>query len=535
MSDEDLSQKSQSIDIEHLQDLIRPIRELSAVWDIPLSHYLDSYLESLANIDFNNDFTPDMLNFSQAGLFLQGSTNVLAKKVKHLYDLATSSVSFDTLEGGDKAQGKRKRKNDPLDYIVDDKLAPIEDPDVMSSTTALTEKTQRQDITTMPKIPLCLLSSIDSQTTSEITSSYRVNSVPDEHYSVILLDPTINIEDLPEQDLYEETSIEPPPMLLEADNKVDQAIDSTEKQNEQVESQQDKVDEDNALQPPPLPDNRNNEEEDLGNADMNQPPLPDNAVEDDDEKIVLLDPDQTKLSKFLKPLKVMKKFRIPKSFNEKTERKKDTKNRFHDDIFLEMFNEIKSLAIDKKPKDEKIQPFNDISKEEGRDYIMNDIDSYQDDVPLPDIDSAEDEPVNGNNGDFAPPLPNYSPSLTINNDAYYDLCRSMIDKMIEMGEKQVYKTEQNQVLSAWEKKIGPKLDNDLKRPAFKIDECEKWTLDVLRSHDGSILFADLTADLENHQISRVFLAVLVLANKEKVRIDENASKGSNFNIYLTEK
>ena len=220
MSDEELSQSSQSNDIEHLQELIRPIRELSAVWDINLGNYLDSYLKTIEKIDIKNDFTPDMLNFSQAGLFLQGSTNVLAKKVKHLYDLATSTASFDTLEGGDKAQSKRKRKNDPLDYIVDDKLAPIEDPDVLSSPPALNEKAQRQDITTMPKIPLCLLSSIDSQTTSENTS-FRVNLVPDEHFSVILLDPTINLDEIPEQDLNEEIQPELP-NAYELENKADQ-------------------------------------------------------------------------------------------------------------------------------------------------------------------------------------------------------------------------------------------------------------------------------------------------------------------------
>lgn len=535
MSDEELSQKSQSTDIEHLQELIRPIRELSAVWNIPLSEYLDSYLQSLADININNDFTPDMLNFSQAGLFLQGSTNVLAKKVKHLYDLATSTVSFDTLEGGDKSQGKRKRKNDPLDYIIDDKLAPIEDPDVLSSAPTLAEKTQRQDITTMPKVPLCLLSSIDSQTTSENTS-FRVNLVPNERYSIILLDPTINVDELPEPELYDENAGDLP-NPYEAD-KADQTEGNinTEKTNEQ-DNQNDKNDNEQ-MQPPPLPDVRGNEEEDVG--DQVLPPLPENEHEEEEEedlKIVLLDPDSTKLTKFLKPMKKMKKFRIPKSFNEKAENTKVAKKHFNDGIFLEMFDEIKSLRKEKNPKEQQYNPFEALSKEEGREHILNDLDSYQDeDLPVPDIGLPDEEPINyDNNVDYTLTPPHYStPTLASSGITYYDLCKSFISKMVESGERRVHKTEQNQVLSSWEKKIGPKLENDLKRPAFKIDECEEWTIDMLKSHKGSILFAELTADLENHEISRVFLAVLVLANKERVRIDENASKGTNFNIFLNE-
>lgn len=531
MSDEELSQSNQPINIENLQELIRPIRELSTVWNIRLGDYLDSFLKNISSIDFNNNFTPDLLNFSQAGLFLQGSTNVYAKKVKHLYDLATSSVSFDTLEGGDKAQGKRKRRNDPVDYIVDDKLAPIEDPDVLTTPPSLVEKTQRQDITTMPKIPLCLLSSIDSETSSENTS-FRVNLVPDEHFSVILLDPTINLEKLSEPKLNEENPLDLP---YENENKAaDQGEENAneEKQNPQNENQ-------NEQQPPTLPDSRNNEEEDIEDHALPPPPtLPsDNEEDDNDElKIDLLDPDSTKLSSILKPMKKMTRFRIPKSFNEKTEKSKGFKKHFNDGIFLEMFEEIKSLRKDNTPKEiQEEQPFADISTKEGREHILNDLDSYQDeDLPIPDM--PDDEDANYDTiPDFASEHPYIStPSLVSNEITYLDLCRSMINKMVESGNKQVHKTEQDEILSSWEKRIGPKLEKDLKRPEFKIDECEDWTIDILKSHKGSILFGDLTADLEYHQISRVFLAVLVLANKQKVKIDENASKGTNFHIYLNE-
>lgn len=493
--------QTSSMDIEHLEELIRPIRELSTVWNIPLSEYLDNFLLNLSTIDFQEEYSPEALDFSKVGLFLQGSTNILAKKVKHLYDLATSSVSFETLENGEKVAGKRKRRNDPLDYVVDDKLINIEDPEVASSgqIKEIDESQIRQDITTMPKVPLCLLSAIDTKSTND-NASFRVNIVPDENYSVIMLDPEQKIE-VPEEPVIDFVSF--PEAISEPKNtEEEEENDPKEKEDHNEE-----------------PTNKIQEYE--GDFDFN-PTFP--AVED--EEPAFLDPDSNTLQKFMKPMKVMKRFRIPSTFDE-TRSKKNIKKPFHNDIFNELFEQVKLFRKTRKEA-AKYQTFENIRNEEGHEHIMNDVDLYQD-FPEPAIPEYDDNNTVEFN-DFEPIIS--SPLAASKTMSYADLCRSMIKAMVESGEKQVHKTEQNQKLSDWEKKIGPRLEKELKKPEFMIDECEEWALDVLRSHDGHIMFSELTSDLDKQEVSHVFLAILVLANKEKVRIDNGASQGQNFNVYL---
>ena len=79
-----------------------------------------------------------------------------------MYNLAVLKAS--SSDENDKDQKKRKRK--VVEWVVDDKLAPIDDPDACENI-QLTEDNPRIEITTMPKIPFCLLTSLDSQYTND--------------------------------------------------------------------------------------------------------------------------------------------------------------------------------------------------------------------------------------------------------------------------------------------------------------------------------------------------------------------------------
>ena len=520
-------QRSNSVDIENLQELIKPIRELSAVWDIPLGNYLDSFLNNLNNVDFSQNFSPEMLNFSQAGLFLQGSTNILAKKVKHLYDLATSSLSFDTLEADDENHHKRKRKT--FEWTVDDKLANIEDPDIVETLKTVDDSQIRIEITTMPKIPFCLLHSLEAQTDKR--KRYRIDSIPDEDYSIILLDPNQDLRSLGEPSgrrmvdfnlPNEQDGMFPPPMIQPQ---------ITENGEEEEIKEKDKESKDNDEEN----ENKDNDEEKENNQEREKV-MQFMITSDDDMNnfgpIRFLDPDSPAPSILLRPVKKLKKHNIPKSFQDSKTKKQSLKKPFHNNIFQELFEQVKEYRRQKEHV-QKIQEISAISEENGREHIINEMDSYQEDLQQDDYNDL------GFNNDFiqdSPPLPQFSsPNFTsLNNLSYIDLCRNMIQKMIEMGEKKVQKTRQNKILSEWEAKIEPILENNLKKKAFSIDECEEWILDMIKSHNGKVTFDLLKSGLESHEISRIFFTTLDLANKRKLKLDDNVQTGTNFNIEIIE-
>jgi hypothetical protein len=91
-----------------LQKLLRPVRELDALWEIRLRQYLDPYLEYLSNLVLDDDGND--LNCPEAGLFLQSTTHIYAKKVRQLDDLATkATVVVDSIEPEKKWNQPRQR------------------------------------------------------------------------------------------------------------------------------------------------------------------------------------------------------------------------------------------------------------------------------------------------------------------------------------------------------------------------------------------------------------------------------------------
>lgn len=496
-----------TIDTEKLQEILRPIRELSAVWDVPLSEYLDSYLENITNIEFGDEYDPNTLNFSQAGLFIQGSTNIFAKKVKHLYNLAVLKAS--SSDENDKDQKKRKRK--VVEWVVDDKLAPIDDPDACENI-QLTEDNPRIEITTMPKIPFCLLTSLDSQSTND--SSYRVNSVPDEKYSVILLDPSINLDN-EKIDVFDDDDDDTMPFPL--GNKEEEEMgDIVKNANLSTEEEEDRNDDEaESLLPPPKQDSDSDENEN-------------EVIETKEMK--KLDPDSLGLSSLLKPFKMMQNPKIPTSFmNKEISQKKHSMKPFHLDLFEEMFHELKEVRANMK-KEKQIENISSITEEDGREQVLNDLDTYvEEDIPLPLAEEYDDDSNNISSQTFI--------SLPGGNSSYLELCVNSIHQMIQMGREQVMKNPVSTALDSWERKISPVLENEQKMKPFNMDETLEWIEEMLKLHEGEMTFKQLTSELELHEVSRVFFSLLILANQRKLKIEtiNQKSNDDDYKIILLEK
>jgi hypothetical protein len=133
-------------------------------------------LQDLTNPEIPKDSELELISFSQTGLFLQGSTNIYARKVKRLYDMA---VNLATDYDGE-TEKDRKRKRTAIVWVIDDVLAPIEGPEEVD-TTMYDGEELRLRITTMPTFPFCLSHSLEVSSGSlhEDSATFHLDTVPD--------------------------------------------------------------------------------------------------------------------------------------------------------------------------------------------------------------------------------------------------------------------------------------------------------------------------------------------------------------------
>ena len=79
------SQGNSSIDDQRFAELLKPIKDLTVNWSVPLAKYLEDYYEELHDLQINLDGHVTKVNFAEAALFLQGTASVYSKKVEFLW------------------------------------------------------------------------------------------------------------------------------------------------------------------------------------------------------------------------------------------------------------------------------------------------------------------------------------------------------------------------------------------------------------------------------------------------------------------
>ena len=514
--------QSQTLDLERLQELLRPIRELSAVWDINITNFLDDYLTKVSEIDLSEDFNPETLNFSQAGLLIQGTTNIYAKKVKHLYDLVTSSSAIpDTDEA---AQKNKKRQRKTIEYVKDEKLIPIELPETVDSTMLDTDE-PRLEVTTMPKIPFCLLHSLDSKTQSGQTN-FRINNVPNQENGVIILDGSQQFSTLTVRDEEQFSGSElesdipdsaPPP--IPSDNGGDDGdipIPTNDDESDIGAPAQD-----NESDFVPQPESTNDADDNL--SQQQQAIRPKRRERKKKEKeAVLLDPDALVKTVQRRPYKKMPKIKIPTSFGGKDKPRGKFQTPFHEELFGELNNKINEYRK-KREKQENIEALQQIPVGDGRDHIAAAYDSYYD--PGFDVPSDADDEDDG-------PAPLDIPEDDM-HEQYAEICKKYIKDMVEDGKKGTKLSDTLKAFNEWETKLTPVLEAEKKRKGFDITETRKWIVLMASEKGGTINFSNLTSSLLPHEISRVFLSSLFLSNSGDISISNyNPENTNDFTITL---
>ena len=117
------------------KELIEPLRDLAANWDIDIADSLNHYLEELDGLNITFDAThPSNINFAEAALLIQGSTSIYSRKVEYLYKLVMQSLEFITNQNkanNPTANGKQRANNNNNAAIDEERLLFGSEPDYL--------------------------------------------------------------------------------------------------------------------------------------------------------------------------------------------------------------------------------------------------------------------------------------------------------------------------------------------------------------------------------------------------------------------
>lgn len=467
--------QSQGISPEDLAQLLRPVRDYTALWHIPLANYLDTFHSEL-RIGHVSDGDPDPdgheVNFSQAALFIQAITGIFDRKVSHLYGIVMSAKVPNEPEHSDRKHRKAKES----DWIVDGELVRVEEPEGVPTLRSSSEA-PLPDRTLMPRSPVCFLHSLEGPTRSSPGGSFRLDAVPDSKTSVIVLDPMHRFGQFDEARVRveEEEDVNEPAPQPESDSEFEA--------------------------PPPFPQEFAEE-------------LPEVVeVESDGEEqrprftTLALDKETSHLE--LRPFRKMnlEKVKLPTGFGDRhaAPKKLISRKPFHESIFAEVFEKLKAFRKSRK-REEKRGILAALPRESGREHALENIEAYMEPPPMPDDDYEEDES----------PTPVVAWAPESGRDTYSMLCQQFVQRMVMRGQEKVARIGSSQVLADWERKLTPILEREESMKSFDVQESMEWIKNMLRSHDNEMTFKAMTTSLKPHEVARVFLSVLMLASTQEV-------------------
>ena len=74
------------------RDLLAPLKDLASNWELDIDDLLNNYSKELEKARFTADGGQANLNFAEAALLIQGSTNIYSKKVEYLHQLVLQAL-----------------------------------------------------------------------------------------------------------------------------------------------------------------------------------------------------------------------------------------------------------------------------------------------------------------------------------------------------------------------------------------------------------------------------------------------------------
>jgi len=89
------TQASQNdIDDQRFAELLKPIKDLTQNWEVPLATLLSQYIDDLQHVTISFDGGETSVNFAEAALLLQGTASVYSKKVDFLWQMVLQTLDM---------------------------------------------------------------------------------------------------------------------------------------------------------------------------------------------------------------------------------------------------------------------------------------------------------------------------------------------------------------------------------------------------------------------------------------------------------
>jgi len=92
------------------RELLQPIRELAANWDVDIADSLTDYLFELEKVRITLNGSASSVNFAEAALLIQGSTAIYSKKVEYLHSLVLQSLEMISRQNSTTRKDKKGEK-----------------------------------------------------------------------------------------------------------------------------------------------------------------------------------------------------------------------------------------------------------------------------------------------------------------------------------------------------------------------------------------------------------------------------------------
>eukprot|EP00092_Neocalanus_flemingeri_P017266 GFUD01018670.1.p1 GENE.GFUD01018670.1~~GFUD01018670.1.p1 ORF type:complete len:675 (-),score=216.95 GFUD01018670.1:180-2204(-) len=110
------SASQSDVDDQRFAELLKPIKDLTQNWEVPLANLLSTYIDDLQHVTITFDGGETSVNFAEAALLLQGTASVYSKKVEFLWQLVLQTLDMLRSkklgeDGGEVGKGGKKKQH----------------------------------------------------------------------------------------------------------------------------------------------------------------------------------------------------------------------------------------------------------------------------------------------------------------------------------------------------------------------------------------------------------------------------------------
>jgi len=99
------SASQSDVDDQRFAELLKPIKDLTQNWQVPLADLLSTYIDDLQHVTITFDGGETSVNFAEAALLLQGTASVYSKKVEFLWQMVMQTLDMLRSKKGEEGEG----------------------------------------------------------------------------------------------------------------------------------------------------------------------------------------------------------------------------------------------------------------------------------------------------------------------------------------------------------------------------------------------------------------------------------------------